>query len=252
MTLRGETIMEKLMAAICEDEPKALAYLHQQLSFQLQTEQRIIDFDCYQNGQALIAAVRAGKNYQLLFLDIDMPEINGIEVCRKIRRIHNFPDTALVIFISNREELVFQTFEVHPFRFIRKNHFREELPALAAAICRELDRKKGVTLSIEEQHSNMVYSVNINDIMYVEVMGKYCHIITAAKKLKIRYQLSALSDMLAGYGFLQPHRSYLVNCRYIFSIENNEILLDDQTAIPVSRNRVRQVKQKFLEFTRGF
>ena len=244
--------MEKLMAAICEDEPKVLEYLHRQLSFHLQAEHQIINFDCYQDGQALIDAVRKGKNYQLLFLDIDMPEINGIEVCRRIRRIHNFPDTTLVIFISNKEELVFQTFEVQPFRFIRKSHFHEELPSLAAAICRELNRKKGVTLTIEEQHSNMVYSVNINDILYVEVIGKYCHIITPAKELKIRYQLSALSDMLAGYGFLQPHRSYLVNCRYIFSIEKNEILLDDQTAIPVSRNRVRQVKQEFLEFTRGF
>lgn len=147
--------------------------------------------------------------------------------------------------------MVFQTFEVQPFRFIRKNHFHEELSALVSGIQDALARRKGIMLTVEEEHSSAVYSLNINEILYVEVVGKYCEFTTTGQKLIIRYKLSDLAKQLTDYGFLQPHRSYLVNIRYVFSIENTELVLDNGTRIPLSRKRVKEVKEKFLNFMRS-
>ena len=106
-------------------------------------------------------------------------------------------------------------------------------------------------LTLEEEHSNAVYSINMNDILYIEVVGKYCEITTPEQTLTIRYKLSDLTEQLAGYGFLQPHRSYLVNCRSIFSIENTELVLDNGMRIPLSRKRIKEIKEQFMNFMRS-
>ena len=240
--------MSVITAAICEDEPAVLDYLHRQLKKELASDGNEYHFDCFTQGDHLLEKISQGINYQLFFLDIEMPGINGIEVCRKIR---SKDEDCLIIFISNKEEMVFQTFEVQPFRFIRKNHFNEELPALVIGIQKALSRRKGIMLTLEEEHSTAVYSVNINDILYIEVVGKYCEITTTEQTLTIRYKLSDLAEQLTGYGFLQPHRSYLVNCRSIFSIENTELVLDNDTHIPLSRKRVKEIKEQFMNFMRS-
>lgn len=122
--------------------------------------------------------------------------------------------------------------------------------ALTDGIQKALARRKGIMLTIQEEHSNAVYSININEILYIEVVGKYCEITTVSQALTIRYKLSDLAGQLAEYGFLQPHRSYLVNYRYIFSIENTELILDDQTRIPLSRKRAKETKEQFMDFMR--
>lgn len=240
--------MDKIIAAICEDESNVLKYFHQQLTREFLSDSYDITLDAFTDGQLLLNSICTGKEYQIVFLDIEMPGINGIEVCRKIKTIHK--DT-LVIFISNKEEMVFQTFEVQPFRFIRKTHFKQELPALVSAIKKALQEKQGVILTIEEQHSNNVYSININHVLYIEVIGKYCHFVTTQKDFKVRCQLLFLAEQLKDLGFIQTHRSYLVNYRYIFSIGTTECFLDNHMRIPISHKRLREVKEKFLEFTRS-
>ena len=239
--------MSVITAAICEDEPAVLDYLCKQLGNSLRSDGNEYHFDCFTQGEDLLHKINSGTNYHLYFLDIEMPGINGIDVCRKIR---SRDEDSLVIFISNKEEMVFQTFEVQPFRFIRKNHFMEELLALTDGIQKALARRKGIMLTIQEEHSNAVYSININEILYIEVVGKYCEITTVSQALTIRYKLSDLAGQLAEYGFLQPHRSYLVNYRYVFSIENTELILDDQTRIPLSRKRAKETKEQFMDFMR--
>ena len=238
--------MASVNAAICEDNASVLNTLHVHLRRVLETDGRDWSFDCFLNGQELLQAVSKGCVYQLLFVDIEMPGLNGIEVCRRIRAVN---EDCLIIFISNKENWVFETFEVQPFRFIRKSHFGQELPALADSIHQALEQKKGVTLTLEEEHSSAVYSLNINEILYIEVLGKYCEIHTTGQTVSLRYQLARLAEELIPHGFLQPHRSYLVNCRYIFNIERSQLVLDDGTKIPLSRGRAEDVRRAFMEFS---
>lgn len=238
--------METIYAAICEDEQPILKYIHKNLQKEFLTSQYHIIFDCYLSGEELLNASTKGKNYQVLFLDIEMPGMNGIELCRKIRLIH---PNVLIVFISNREELVFQTFEVRPFSFIRKNHFKEELPILIRNLEQEWNSKTETLISVQEKNSPAVYSFNVNDIIYVEALLKTCKTVTTHSEQIIRSPLSDFKEKLEPYGFLQPHRSYLVNYRYIFCIKKDSVVLDNNVEIPLSRRRISEIKQQFISLS---
>ena len=75
--------------------------------------------------------------------------------------------------------------------------------------------------------------------------------ITTTEKHVFRYKLADFEEILADRGFLQPHRSYLVNYRYIFSIQKDHLLLDNHEKIPLSRKRVDMIKQQFLILSQG-
>ncbi len=240
--------MNTYRAAICEDSPRTLDVIHEQLSEEFSRRDFNIVFDCYTEPKALLDVCHASGKYQILFLDIDMPEINGIELCRRIR--NDYPEV-ITVFISGKEKMVFQTFEVRPFRFIRKSHFTEELPALVNDIIHEMRMQEGTSVSVEERYSGNIYSLNTNQIIYIESLVKNCRIVLTTQKLLIQYRIKDFEALLKQYGFLRPHRSFLVNYRYIFSIQKNTLILDNKETIPLSRNRITTIKEEFITLNYG-
>ena len=254
--------MELVRAALCEDEEYVSDLLARSLRMEFVANGLGLEVDCYTTGDALLAALRAGAGYDVYFLDIEMPGTNGIEVCRQIRTdipgaesgagaegapgIPASPE-ALVVFISNKEELVFQTFEVQPFRFMRKSHYVEEQSSVVRAIAAELERRRGHIVAITDSGTKQTYRVDVDQTLYVEVLGKRCQVHTTAGVIDVKCRLSDIEELLAGHGFLKPHRSYLVNSQFVFSMGKTELVLTDRTEIPISRNRVADVKHDFLE-----
>ena len=181
----------------------------------------------------------------LLFLDIEMPKINGIDVCKKIRE---FSSDSLVVFISNKEELVFQTFEVQPFRFIRKEAFENTVTSLVVSILNKWLQNKGRLLQLQENGSNDLYSFSIPHILYIEAQRKDCLIVTTEGTCVFRCRLMELEEKLADCHFIKIHRSYLVNCMHIFRIGKSFVQLTNGTELPISRGKTEEIKQLFLQY----
>lgn len=236
--------MRIINIAICEDESRILEYIHMEMRSAFEIMDNSIEFDCFIGGNDLLYNIDNGIEYDILFLDIQMPEINGIDLCKKIREKNN---DVIIIFISSKEELVFQTFEVRPFRFIRKNHFKDELPNLVRDIEREIEKKECRYITVKELHSSNIYCFDINNIIYIEAMGKFCNVVTIDGANKIRYKLSAFKETLNNNGFLQPHRSYLVNYQFVSTIDKCDIILDNKENIPLSRNKNEIIKKEFIK-----
>lgn len=232
-------------SAIVEDEGAVRDYLAHTLRQAFQEANVAMEFDTFPSGRAFLALFERHFHYDVIFLDIEMPDLDGIALCRRIREVA--PDS-LVIFISNKEELVFQTFEVQPFRFVRKSQYQNSLPALVKALLAELDRRGSRFLQITEPASKDIYSFEVGRILYVEAQRKDCRIVTADGESLLRCKLMTLEEQLMPYGFLKPHRSYLVNCRYIFHIGRTAIQLTDGSHIPVSRDKLERVKEQFLHY----
>ena len=128
-----------LYAAICEDEQDIAVYIQKTLVNEFSKNNIPIEFTIFNDGNKLLNMFNDHYHFDVVFMDIEMPKIDGISICKKIRQINS---NTLVVFISNKDELVFSTFEVQPFRFVRKNHYDELLPDLVSALQTEFSRRK--------------------------------------------------------------------------------------------------------------
>jgi DNA-binding LytR/AlgR family response regulator len=229
--------------AICDDEPIFLEKLSQQIDALFKNEGIEVNLKTYENGKNMISKSNE-LAFDILFLDIDMPEISGIEIANQIRKNNQF---VLIIFITNRDDLVFQSIQYRPFRFIRKNMIQDELPEAVNALVHRLFNE------------NTFYSIKFNgavseiryiDIVYIESYKHDIFIHTTNETYRIKSNLSKLEKQFEYFGFIRVHSGYLVNYRYIFSIDKSKIILTNKEEIPLSRHRVDNVKQKLQYYVR--
>ena len=230
-------------AAIVEDEEVFLNRSKELLADTFRERKAKVAFDFFMSGEEFLPMMEQHFHYDIIFLDIEMPGMDGITVCRRIREIA--PD-ALVVFISNKESLVFQTFEVQPFRFIRKSELDEMVFSLVDSILAELARRQQKIIKIEESSGGDVYSFDVRKILYIEAQRKECAIVTEDGLTTLRSKLMTLEELLEDQDFIKIHRSFLVNLSSITKIQKDSVLLKNGHELPLSRNMREQVKQAFL------
>lgn len=238
---------EKLYtASIVEDESAIRTYLQDTLSKSFKMNHMPMKIETFQSGTCFLENSNGHCHYDIVFMDIEMPEIDGIEVCRQLKSSN--PDI-IVVFISAKEELVFQSFEVQPFRFIRKSQYENQLQALTRSCIDLLHKKNSKVIKFEENYSGDLYSFHVDDIVYVEAFGKKSTVVTKTDSVVIKNMLMSFEKTLENYAFVKPHRSYLVNCKYIKYIGKQYMRLTNSVEIPISRDRSEAVKQQFLNYS---
>lgn len=111
--------------AICDDDSKIINGLKIDIYNIFKSLKAEVDVSVFVNGTELIDTIKKEKiHYDILLLDIDMPNISGLEVAKILRETN---EDIIIIFISSYEKYVFDSFEYNPFRYIRKNRIKEEL-----------------------------------------------------------------------------------------------------------------------------
>ncbi len=198
----------------------------------------------YTSGKALINDCTK-QMYDVLVLDIDMPELSGIEIAEKIRRRHS---NAVLIFVTNMEQLVFESFKYTPYRFIRKSKIEVEIPELLQSL-----QNKFASESMVYQFSldGETKRIKLTEILFFE---SFKHDILLHDCYGYEYRISEpLNSLLKKYenaGFIRIHKSYLVNYRYIYEIKRNSVVLDSKDELPLSKNRITEIKRQYANLTR--
>lgn len=227
--------------ALCDDEKSFLAWFKKRLEQQLPAVQADeFSVDLYSDERSLLKA-QARQSYDVLFLDIHMPDIDGMTVARQLWRQRSEP---LIIFTSEKDELVFQALRVHPFEFLQKSEIDRELPRLLRDIMQKLHKnEKMLTLKCRE---GMV-SLPLRDVYYLESRRNDIVVYTKEKEYTVRDSLTAKEKELSTFGFLRTHSGFIVNSYHIFIMDKMFVLLDDGRRVPVSRNRYKTVKEKLIK-----
>ena len=236
--------MNCISVAICEDNFSSLSYIEQSIKKFLSSHGQHCVISSYSSSFNLYNLIQEGMRFHLYFLDIDMPRINGLTLASKIRSLDL---EASIMFISAKEEYVFDAIKVQPFRFIRKSHFQSDLSeALEEYLRQNETEKEDRILTLEIQ--NEIYRFSIHDIMYIQSKDNYLDIVTDKNHVLIRYKISDMERLLESYQFLRIHKSYLVNYRYIYTLQGKTVTLENGTTLPVSRYRLSEVQTKFKEY----
>ncbi|WMJ85443.1 LytR/AlgR family response regulator transcription factor [Anaerocolumna sp. MB42-C2] len=230
--------------AVCDDEKIFLEDLVSQIYTQFSEKGNEIHINSFLDGKKLLEASDKIP-FDVLFLDIEMPGLSGIEVAEKVRVTNPFVS---IIFITNRDDLVFQSIRYKPFRFIRKPWLKEELPEAIEAI---INKIKNDNLYYTVSFNNSTKQIRITDIMYIESYKHDIYLCTEDNKYRIKSNLHKIEKEFEVYGFIRVHSGYLVNYRYIYSIDKTKVILNNKDMVPISRYRLETVKQKLQLFTRG-
>ena len=231
-----------LAFAVCDDEQVAARSVAGLLKRELARRSVEAELQIFTQSRELAALLEQGTHFDALFADIDMPELDGIRLGKLYRAELK---GCLLVFISNREDLVFDAFQARPFRFIPKSQLKTMLPQVLRDILVELqgDRK----LSFPTGGGGTVL-LRPERIAFVEAVRKHQLIHDGQGVHEVSSAFQAIADQLAPYDFVRCHKSYLVNCRFIRAIAKTELTLDDGTVIPVGRTYLSQVQDAFGHF----
>ena len=240
--------MEKIKVAICDDEIILLPQLASVIRDLLRKQKFEADAFTFSSAADLLKSLYQRDAYDIFFLDIDMPEQNGIALAEKIR-IQN--SGALIVYISAREDLVYETFSTQPVAFVRKSHFTEDIRNAAATLSRFLEKPKDTVIPFTDELGHTL-SLNLSRILYVEAKEKYQDIVSIDGSQMIRCSISQLEQALSPFHFFRIHRSFLVNFHYIYRIDSTSVCLDDGQKLPLSRHRRKEVQQLFLTYVQTY
>lgn len=226
-----------LRLAVCDDEAIFLSAFQAEFNKIAYAENlEKYELHIFQGGNDFFSAIKDTK-YDVVFLDIDIEDINGFEVAKKLQK--NYKDI-LIVFVTNRNDLVFDALSFHPHGFIRKNNLRTDIINWLPYLIEERRAKmQYITFDMSGQRTRL----KISNIYYIESDRNYLNVHTMNKCYRFRDSLKSQEDALSNFGFVRVHAAYLVNIKYVFNIGNNSVTLDNGEVIPVSRQRMKTVKE---------
>ncbi len=229
-----------MVVAICDDEK----IFREQVVECLNAYNNEICIYEYDDGCGLIDSK---KEYDIIFLDIEMPGINGMEVAESLRE--NNVDS-LIIFLTSHSEYVYDAFKVNAFRFLKKpiemNTFIEAMQTAEKEIS---DIEK-----ILVNYRGVVCEVSMKDIVYIETYGegtyiydKHNNVYESQMPLKEwEIRLKHRSE------FFRIHRTYMVSMLYINNINGNTLeLLNSKYNLNVSRRKMSAFKETYMKFIKN-
>ena len=225
--------------AICDDEPamarELAGYLARYLEEHEVTAYSVSNFS---SGRALL---EAADGFDVIFLDIQMEEPDGMETARLLR---GQGDHSLLVFVTVLMELVFDAFQVEAYDYLTK-------PLDAARFARTMDRvlqtlEQRTAASLVIQQGSGCEVVPLSHVVYCEVLGRKVYLHKADGTITGYYdRLEQLERRVDGR-FFRCHRSYLVNLDHVRGCQAGQVLLSQGERIPVSRLRERDLTGALL------
>lgn len=238
--------------AICDDNEDLLKNMHFILQNIFKQYTSYFEIFSFSSGNLLLKSHKE-SNFDVIFLDIDMPEINGFDVAKNIRMGYS---GCRIIFITSHSEFVYDSFDFQPFDFIRKDQ-PEALDKSFANVVRKLMRhmKQNEIMVLEDEFSKK-YPIPIRNIIYLESNKHYInyYVLNENKSFKDRCTIKECENRFEIYDFIRIHKSYIINPVYIDFIDNrkDEIILKHiNLKLPMSRNYKKIVNEKYTLYLRN-
>lgn len=231
-----------------DDEPPAL----DELAYHLRADPRVTRLHTAGNATEALRVLRDG-DVDVVFLDIRMPGLDGMELARVLRRFARPP---AIVFVTAYDDGAVDAFDLGATDYVRKPIRPERLaeslrrvvgarmlPTQPAVPAREEDP----TIPVELAGTTRMLPRSA--VRWVEAQGDYVRLHTTDGSHLVRVSLAALAERWADAGFVRIHRSYLVQLRLIAElrlVNSGYVVVVDSTELPVSRRHTRELKDKLI------
>ena len=228
--------------AICDDEPSMVQEISSHLADYMRENQiTAYSVNSFSNGLELLES----GGFDLIFLDIQMEQPDGMETARRLRERG---EHSLLVFITVLKDYVLDAFEVEAYDYLLKPL---DVPHFKRTMDRALKRlERRVAKSVMVQRGTGCEVVMLADIVYCEVLGRKIHIHKNNGTVIDYYDRLENLECRVDGRFFKCHRSYLVNLDYVRGCRAGQVVLPGEEKIPVSRLRERELTQALLRYMR--
>lgn len=235
----GESKMMEI--AICDDDVITTSYIEQLLEPIAKKKMLKLSVDIFYDGRTLADYINQGKRYDIIYLDIEMHDKNGVDTAREIRLEDK---TVKIIYITNHESFAKEVFEVSAYRFITKPI---DVSLFERYFLTAVDEIINKPTYFRYQYNKVSYRIAINDIMYFQSDRRVTYIITPNGSQKCYEKLNNVEKKLVDSEiyFYRTHQSFLVNPQYVARYTYDAMELIDGTTLAISENRRKKVSTLF-------
>ncbi len=240
-----------MKVAICDDKKIYLDLLERNISQELNKHEVDYKILTYLTGEAFMAH-HMQNPFDVVFLDIIMPDVDGFEIAKQIRKISS---NTYVIFVTTESYLVYDSFDFKPFNFISKSsvdNLHKRVEHVIERLVKDIDNNQPVCFKLA--YGEIVY-VSPRDIIYARSKGNYVIFeINEAKPVTLRRKISDALQMLPQTQFARIHNRTIVNMCHITKIDypNLTVILDDGSKLDISRPYRTALSEAYSIFLRDY
>lgn len=233
--------MKPLQIAICDDLEEERVILSRMLRNYARRQGLSLQVHFFVSGEEL-QSVRRANACQVLFLDIYMPGISGVETARRLRAAGY---GASIVFATTSTDHGVDSFEVRASDYLVKP-FRQEEVDRALDWCLEHMPEPLRSLSVYAEGETQEFP--LASVLYIEVLGHQSHIHTLRQTVVVRKSLDDLERAVDSPDFFRCHRSFLVNLNHAERIESSDFLMSDGARIPISSANLPRARNIFTDW----
>ena len=229
--------------AIVDDVAAEQEIIKKYIGEWVEAKKEIIEFRCFAGSEEFLFAWEDDKAYDLLVLDIEMGEMNGLALAEKVRA----EDKAIpILFVTGYDEYMQYGYDVAALHYLLKPVEKERLFQV-------LDRfaagRQEETRCLLLSGADTVRRIQTTEMLYVEAAGHGSVLHTRDEILPVRESIGAIERQVADISeIVKCHRAFIVNLRFAAAIQNTDLVLDNGVRLPIARKQMKNVQQAFLRY----
>ena len=231
-----------LSIAVCDDEAREFCRLSMQIRKIMEEMKMSCMIHSFGSGRELL---QAKENFDIIFLDIIMDDLDGLEVARQLRE--KAYDHFLV-FVSSSREYVLDAYEAEPFWYLLKPVEDKKLKRILQKMVSKMERHSQEFILVSRDHQKK--KLFLEDIYYFEIRGRVMEIHHTEGIVTYYEKMGTLEEALAGKDFFRCHKSYLVNLKYVSGYNRQELVLDNGEKLVIAKRRYDEFCREILRYMR--
>ena len=231
--------------AVCDDNVKFLQELSRLLNVYVDENSSNVEYKTFTNPLELVGQMEQGFHYDVIFLDICMPGINGIQCAKDIRIYDNF---VKIVFLTTSTEYAVESYSVKAYDYLLKPIDRERLFSILKQVEKENYKKERNIFVLKSKTG--ITKISLEKLEYCEVINRKVvfHLVNG-EEYECSLRMNELEEKLMTFGcFMRPHRSFLVNIYFIRTLTTHNIVMENGVQIPVPREKYAIIKQMYMEY----
>lgn len=227
--------------AICDDDVATTGRIENMLQRIAKKNFIQIDTEVFWEGRQLIESVEAGNYFDIIFLDIEMGNLDGIMVAKKIRKSDK---KVLIIYVTSYESYMKDSFAVRPFQFLVKPVEEKQMEICFQAAYEDINSED---CYFRYNYQRVSHKIPIQDILYFESNKRKIRIITTTATFELYGKLNDIEESLKSTktSFLRVHQSFLVNYKHIDGLSYDFVILNNGKRISISEDRRKKISESY-------